>query len=434
MGKADRTKGGLKPRRGSVSSAISDSANNHSGQGRASWLAHALERAVKIQEETEAARKGMVETLDAYPFEIDERLFERFSETRTGYNQLPRDLGSTLHVEARKQNMKIGEADLKAMQKAMNDLMGRLEPKVTRQEPNLLPDIPLPRLLERASRPGPEHRTLMTRYTKAVARIAGADLVGVAPFDPHWIYSQQQLNPSMAGEPVTKAIRVEDVAEPDETEDAVIIPSDAAGVVVCAFGMDTPLDATAELMLTQGWLSGSHIRMGVAAVAVAEFLRKQGCWAMPDSNRLGSNVPMAVLAGIGEAGRNGLLLTPELGPYLRLSKVITNMPLSHDKPVRFGVREYCAACTLCATNCPAGAITAGPQGWAGENECNNHGTFKWYNNYKKCIRHWMKSGKSCAHCILSCPFTQKHSNKHDPHDPGASHAMALLCAQSKTPR
>jgi reductive dehalogenase len=366
---------------------------------------------MRIQEETEASRAGLVETLDFYPFEIDERLFERFSETRTGYNQLPRDLGRTLHVEARKQNMEIGEADLKAMQKAMDDMVRRLEPKVKRQGPGLLPDISIPGLPEKSARPGPEHSALLTGYTKAVARVAGADLVGVAPFDARWIYSQQQLNPYMASEPVTKEIRIADALEPEETQDAVIIPSDAASVVVCAFGMDKPLDSTAELMLTQGWLSGSHIRMGVAAVAVAEFIRKQGYWAMPDSNRLGHNVPMAVLAGIGEAGRNGLLVTPELGSYLRLSKVITNMPLRHDKPVRFGVREYCSACFLCAESCPSGAITGGPQGWSGENECNNHGAFKWYNNYKKCISHWMKSGKSCANCILSCPFTKKRSDK-----------------------
>ena len=55
----------------------------------------------------------------------------------------------------------------------------------------------------------------------------------------------------------------------------------------------------------------------------------------------------------GEYGRNGLLITPEFGPRLRIGKIFTNLPMVHDRPVRFGVKEFCDICRLCAKNCPA---------------------------------------------------------------------------------
>lgn len=402
MSNAQKSKSALKTCRGSGLTL------KRAGRSR---LSRFLEVAVKAQEDAEAVRNSIVKTLDGYPFAIDEQLFERFSETHTVYNQVPRELGNTLHVEARRQHMEISEADLDRIRKGLEGMARRLEPKEKKNGPGILPDIPIPGLLKNILKPGPKHQKLVTRYIKGVARVAGADLVGVAPFDPHWIYSRQQINPFMADAPVTKEIRIEDVSEPEELADALIIPSDACSVVLCAFGMDKPLDSTLEFMFTQGWLSGSHIRMGVAAVAVAEFIRKQGYWAIPDTNRLGINVPMAALAGIGEIGRNGLLITPELGSYLRLSKVITNMPLQHDKPVSFGVAEYCAACATCASACPGGAITYSRQSWKGANECNHHGTLKWYNDYKKCISYWVKTGRSCSNCISACPFTKKTAEK-----------------------
>ena len=42
-------------------------------------------------------------------------------------------------------------------------------------------------------------------------------------------------------------------------------------------------------------------------------------------------------AGLGEYGRLGLLITPEFGPRVRIGKIFTDLPLSHDEPRSFVV-------------------------------------------------------------------------------------------------
>jgi len=58
-------------------------------------------------------------------------------------------------------------------------------------------------------------------------------------------------------------------------------------------------------------------------------------------------------------GRNGLLITPQYGPRVRISKVLTDLPLVPDEPIEFGVTEYCEKCKRCAKYCPGQAILRG---------------------------------------------------------------------------
>ena len=58
--------------------------------------------------------------------------------------------------------------------------------------------------------------------------------------------------------------------------------------------------------------------------------------------------PIAIQAGMGESARNGVLITPELGPNIRLAAVITNLDLEPDKPINTHVRAFCEECkNLC---------------------------------------------------------------------------------------
>jgi len=65
---------------------------------------------------------------------------------------------------------------------------------------------------------------------------------------------------------------------------------------------------------------------------------------------------LGVLAGLGWIGRNNLLVNAELGSQFRLVSILTDMPLSIDKPSR----KDCGDCRLCVKMCPAGAIQDGP--------------------------------------------------------------------------
>lgn len=103
-------------------------------------------------------------------------------------------------------------------------------------------------------------------------------------------------------------------------------------------------------------------------------------------------VPAAAQAGLGEVGFNHLLLTPEYGPKVRLTAVITDAPLPPDRKLE---DQLCpgVSCNLCAEACPVGAIS--PQG-IDKARCHN---------YLDVNQEVLGYG-ACAMCIKACPVGQ----------------------------
>ena len=64
----------------------------------------------------------------------------------------------------------------------------------------------------------------------------------------------------------------------------------------------------------------------------------------------------AVLAGLGQLGRNSLLMTPEFGNRVNLTSIVTNLPLKGDPLFK---EVLCTGCNLCIRSCPAKAIRRG---------------------------------------------------------------------------
>ena len=107
-----------------------------------------------------------------------------------------------------------------------------------------------------------------------------------------------------------------------------------------------------------------------AAFRLAKFLGKKGYKAVPldsyipvDERRwigcMLSHRYIGQLAGLGDIGVNNFLLTPEWGPRVELTSVITDAPLEPDGPRLAGkiYEETCRRCFKCVETCPPQALS-----------------------------------------------------------------------------
>lgn len=61
----------------------------------------------------------------------------------------------------------------------------------------------------------------------------------------------------------------------------------------------------------------------------------------------------AIQAGMGVLGKNGLLITPQYGPRIKLSAVLTEAPLKANDLMN---NDVCGDCDICIKVCPSGAL------------------------------------------------------------------------------
>ncbi|WP_078684138.1 reductive dehalogenase [Desulfobaculum bizertense] len=360
------------------------------------------------------------------PIKVDPNKFKRFNAKDQAFNSLPRDTGENCHEQAIQSSLQqwktgsigqnlprtsIAEARTQMAffwsMERMNTLTGYhgegMENKGALSwndelfDEEHMPDFPAPTLTD------PKE---LTPLAKICARLGGADLVGICKLNRNWIYSDVQRNPYIPGDPITKKITFEDVEKPIETDDKLIIPDDVNYAIVTAFAMNRPLIQTSPSTISSGAASLGYSRMGFAAQTICAYIRAQGYHAIPCKNGVGLSVPMAIEAGLGQDGRNGLLITPEYGPNVRIDKILTNMPLIPDEPIDLGVHEFCRHCKKCARECPSKNITMGERSFDGPTSATLSGVYKWQNDPKKCLAFWVENGSVCSNCIAVCPFTK----------------------------
>ncbi len=144
--------------------------------------------------------------------------------------------------------------------------------------------------------------------------------------------------------------------------------------------------------------------------------------------------PLGIDAGLGEQGRNGILITPELGANTRLAAVTTNMPLEPDKPVDLGILRFCNKCKICAEECPGKAIS-----FEDSPGKEIRGFKRWSIDQDKCYTVWnsvaTRRPSGCRICLAVCPYSRKNNWIHtvareaDPRDPTGITSSAMLAMQ-----
>ncbi len=154
--------------------------------------------------------------------------------------------------------------------------------------------------------------------------------------------------------------------------------------------------------------SEQYLRSGILALKLAAWIRELGheATAHIDGNYEVICPLVAVDAGLGTIGRMGLLMTPDLGPRVRISVVTTNLSVSLSKktPDRTTL-QFCHHCKKCARVCPAAAIPDGPR-------INMDGVDRWQINSEKCYHFWTTSGTDCGRCITACPYSHPDNTFH----------------------
>jgi len=254
--------------------------------------------------------------------------------------------------------------------------------------------VPVYNTGHRLMNPDPEK---MSELVKDKAAWIGADLTGIAKTDPRWIYShwgEQNVRYSQAAE-------VGDPIELVEEYPYVIVMAHEMGYDMVS--RSPAVEADTDLEYSKGaWSSAS----------LATFIAELGYKAIPAVNEIGINVALAVDAGLGEAGRNGQLITRDYGPRVRISKVFTNLPLKPDKPIDIGVQRFCEVCKLCSTYCPSKSLIKGERTDKPWNRHNVPGLKKWPVKAMQCLDFWVKNGNHCSVCIRVCPWNKPNDLLH----------------------
>jgi reductive dehalogenase len=246
-----------------------------------------------------------------------------------------------------------------------------------------------------------------TRNIKKAARYFGTDLAGVCRLDRRWVYSHSFVGDGSSFEGSAGSAGGNGGSVLQE------IPDDFQYAVVMGFEMEYNLLRHHPSYVAETATAMGYSRMAIANAQLAAFIRGLGYRTIDCSiNDVALSVPLALLAGLGDLGRNGILVTPEFGPRLRLSKVLTDMPLTADAPVDFGVTEFCEGCERCAEVCPSQSIPRGPRTSQPTSPSNVPGVLKWPVQAETCRMHWARSNKSCSTCIACCPYNKPDTAFH----------------------
>jgi reductive dehalogenase len=240
-----------------------------------------------------------------------------------------------------------------------------------------------------------ENPAKITASVKKVGSFFGAAKVGVCALDRRWIYSKGYTKASGG-----RSFEIE-------------VPEEYKYAVVLAIEMDYDAISCSPESPASSATGFGYSRMAFAAGLLATYIRGIGYKAIPCGNDTSCSIPLAIDAGLGELGRNCMLITPEYGPRVRIAKVFTNLPLVADKPIEFGVWEFCKTCKKCAENCPSQALSTGDPTETPIDRSNREGLLTWHIDAKKCAGFWVKNGTDCSNCIRTCPYNKKSGALHD---------------------
>lgn len=221
-----------------------------------------------------------------------------------------------------------------------------------------------------------------TEKIKELAKLYGAKVTGITLYNSDYYYTHKGRKDSEYGK------KIEDK-----------LPY----TFVYAVEMDFDYFMKSPYVLESVAVTKGYLEAGILGLVLTYFIKSIGYDAR---NHMDGNyqivLPLAAkYAGLGDIGRNGLLVTPEYGGRIRLGAVSTDLPLLiDDETSSFNITNFCNECKICAKVCPSQAITS-------EERKEISYKNKWSTNHEKCYAKWQEFGSDCGLCVSRCPFSAR---------------------------
>ena len=190
---------------------------------------------------------------------------------------------------------------------------------------------------------------------KRKARELGFELSGVAPLgpSPEAEFYPEWLSRGFAGE-----MHYLERGAGTRSDPSALLPG-ARAVVVCAlnYHTDRPLtssDSERGWVSRYAWGTDYHKVLQKRLKRLAEWISQEtGAQTRQyvDTGPLLERV-YAKYAGVGWFGKNTCIIDPQVGSWIFLGCILTELKLTYDSPPP----DRCGSCTLCIDACPTDAI------------------------------------------------------------------------------
>lgn len=215
----------------------------------------------------------------------------------------------------------------------------------------------------------------ITQLLKKLAIHYGAQDVGIAQADEEFYYSHRGRHIQNYGDVVDTSLK---------------------NAIVFTVEMKQDIINTAPQVSSGLEASKAYVDAAIVGLQLSYYIRSLGYNARchMDGNYLMPCIPIAEQAGLGERGRNNLLISRKNGCFCRIGIVTTDIPLVNDVKIDYNVKRFCKLCGMCIKTCPAKTIPSGDD------------SSLWHIEQEKCFEIWTSIGNDCGVCISSCPVGQ----------------------------
>ena len=222
---------------------------------------------------------------------------------------------------------------------------------------------------------------VFTRRLKSFSQYIGARVVGVAKMQPDHFYSK--------------------LGRPVRDYGKEVTTTHSYGLVI-GVEMEKDMINRAPQIEEVFAVTKGYVNAATIGLWMTYYIKTLGYDARAniDGNYEVIATQVAEAAGLGETGRNGLLISPEYGQRLRFAVITTDMPLIADEAVDLGMKRFCELCNKCSKSCPGQAISHLPM------EEDEVGKVRWRIKPEECYKMWRRIGTDCGVCLSVCPFSQ----------------------------